>query len=732
MSNIYVELENCYGIQNFKYTFEFDADRNKAYLIYASNGVMKTSFANTIKDICDGNDSKDCFYPTRKTSRTVKKDNSSGTDLLANEIMVIEPYAEQYKSDNVNILLANEDLKIEYETIHKEINKRMKDVISSLNSFSGKRNSEEILATDFDYSPDNYLECLEKIYTENSEAERIDYSTFKYKDLFNSDSEKILTQDVVIRELDLYMQEYKRLVSESKIFRDCFNHNNAEEVLKSLVKEGFFTADHKIMLADSDTSISEDEFKMIIMNEKNRILNSELVEKFNKIDELISPNAGGKALRNLIFENKDIIPELVDSKSFKQKIWISYLFKKEPEFKDAILNYRSNIKRLEEIASKANEDESKWNEVVLQFNERFSNMPFRLQIENRNDVVLKSKLPSISFMYKDRDQETRVQESDLLLHLSSGEKKALYLLNIIFEIQARIELGIPTFLIIDDIADSFDYRNKYAIIEYIKDIVDTELLMPIILTHNFDFYRTVAGRVGIKPTSKFVLKSGEEIILEQGQYFENVFNCWRTSVYDNDEVFISSIAFIRNLAEYRNGSDCDTYLNLTSLLHYKKFAIGGAMATADIKNSDLIKWYGDEWGRETANFKQDPTQRAIDLILETADNIEKNPVNTIEIEKKIAMSIAIRLKAEIYMIDRINDDSKVGAIPGNQTRGLKDLILFDKADTSDIKRREIIERVLITTSENIHINSFMYEPIVDMALEELVKLYRDINENLNN
>lgn len=47
-----------------------------------------------------------------------------------------------------------------------------------------------------------------------------------------------------------------------------------------------------------------------------------------------------------------------------------------------------------------------------------------------------------------------------------------------------------------------------------------------------------------------------------------------------------------------------------------------------------------------------------------------------------------------------------------------------------MKIQEIIERVLIITSENIHINSFMYEPIVDMSLGELIQLYNDVKTNL--
>lgn len=54
--------------------------------------------------------------------------------------------------------------------------------------------------------------------------------------------------------------------------------------------------------------------------------------------------------------------------------------------------------------------------------------------------------------------------------LSTGERKALYVLNVIFEIQRRIKDGIETLVVVDDLADSFDYQNKYAIIQYLKDI----------------------------------------------------------------------------------------------------------------------------------------------------------------------------------------------------------------------------------------------------------------------
>lgn len=52
---------------------------------------------------------------------------------------------------------------------------------------------------------------------------------------------------------------------------------------------------------------------------------------------------------------------------------------------------------------------------------------------------------------------------------------------------------------------------------------------------------------------------------------------------------------------------------------------------------------------------------------------------------------------------------------------------FDINDDKDLIRKKIVEQVLIMTSENIHINSFMYEPLIDMSLDELKKLYEDVS-----
>lgn len=731
MTKVYIFLENCYGIPKFDKTFIFDNDTNKGHLIYAPNGVMKTSLANTISDICNGKESRDCFFPERNTMRIVRYEDENGDDLKPEDILVIEPYSEKYKSENMSTLLADEKLKSEFDKIHLDIDEKMNKMFSNLKNLSGKRDVDKILAEDFGYSPNEVYECLDKIYDDYSSDDIIDFTYIKYGQLFTSDSEKLLLESDFANQLEVYIAQYEKLLSDSIVFKNDFNHNSADGVLKTLTKEGFFKAEHKVALAANSELMGEDDFKSIINTEKKRILNNdELSTAFKKIDDKFSGKVGTKDLRELIYKHKEIIPELINIPSLKQKIWISYLFSDKSTFTEAILNYRSNKKRLEEVVQNAENQLSRWNVVVNQFNQRFSNMPYLLEIKNKSDVILRKDLPSISFVYKDRGEVANVNEKELLLHLSNGEKKALYLLNIIFEIEVRKEETKKTLIVMDDVADSFDYRNKYAIIEYIKEIVDNDLFMPIILTHNFDFYRTVAGRLNIKNNSNFASKSTGEVELIHGQYFENVFDSWRDEVYKNDAVFISSIAFVRNIVEYIKGKDNDVYSNLTSLLHYKKNSVGECMATDSIKNKHIIEWYFKEWAREKERFEQNLEQSVISLLFNVAEVIMGISDEVVDIENKIVLSVAIRQKSERYMVNRINNDSEVLKIRKDQTRKLRDLIDFMESDTNDTYIKQIIEKVLIITSENIHINSFMYEPIVDMSLGELKSLYSDVKEYL--
>lgn len=74
------------------------------------------------------------------------------------------------------------------------------------------------------------------------------------------------------------------------------------------------------------------------------------------------------------------------------------------------------------------------------------------------------------------------------------------------------------------------------------------------------------------------------------------------------------------------------------------------------------------------------------------------------------------------MMNKLTDKSILDTIKSNQTRKL-----FKKVEEIiSHKEKIILQRALMMTSENIHINSFMYEPILDTSIEHLKELYKDI------
>jgi len=74
MDKIDLELENCFGINKLKHTFDFT--KSNTIVIYASNGVMKTSFANTFQELSKGGMPKDRLFgkiPRADASKYQKK-----------------------------------------------------------------------------------------------------------------------------------------------------------------------------------------------------------------------------------------------------------------------------------------------------------------------------------------------------------------------------------------------------------------------------------------------------------------------------------------------------------------------------------------------------------------------------------------------------------------------------------------------------------------------------------
>ena len=159
-----------------------------------------------------------------------------------------------------------------------------------------------------------------------------------------------------------------------------------------------------------------------------------------------------------------------------------------------------------------------------------------MEISNKESAILGESLPRVEFRFEkngiDNDVVMNRSELEKIETLSQGEKRALYLLNIIFDIEQRKMTGQETLYIIDDIADSFDYKNKYAIIEYLYDLKQETENKLIILSHNFDFYRAVSSRLGVLRPHRLIAESTKDdfINLREETYQKVFFNAWKNDI----------------------------------------------------------------------------------------------------------------------------------------------------------------------------------------------------------
>jgi hypothetical protein len=720
MNKLNVDLSNCYGIKKLAYKFDFTS--RSTYAIYAPNGIMKTSFAKTFLDLSNGEESHDSIFKDRKTKRIVT--DEFGAELNGAQIFVVLPYAQEFKSKKISTLLVNKELKARFESIHATIDEKKDSLLNGMAVLSGmKNNIEETFSNDFTYTPKEFFKSILRVKAEVLDKEEPAFENIVYQKIFNDKVVAFLETKDFKTKLTEYIDKYNELIDSSTYFRKgIFNHNNAATIAKNLKDNGFFKAKHSVSLTGKLANriiTTEAELEKVIQEEKDNILkNADLVKAFEEIDKKITANQDLRSFREYVEKNPSILPDLANLNAFKQKLWISYLKRNVDEYKALELAYSKGQEEIEKIVAIAKQEKTQWIDVINEFNKRFF-VPFKLFVDNQDDVILRSELPIIKFVFHDFSDNIPIEESDLFKVLSNGELRALYILNIIFEVQARMQSNQDTLFVVDDIADSFDYKNKYAIIEYLKDISNEPIFKQIILTHNFDFYRTVSGRLDMTRENKLhTVKTSSEIKLVQEKYQKNPFVHWKNHFEEsgNEAMLIASIPFVRNIAEL-SGWEAD-FIKLTSLLHIKQDSMA-------ITVGGLEKIFKEVLIDKNALSLRNPNKVVVNLIYETADIILNAAAEIIDLENKIVLAIAIRLKAEQFMISKISDNAFWNSITKNQTFALfnKYRELF-RGETEIIK---VLEDVNLMTPENIHLNSFMYEPILDMSNDHLKQLYRNIS-----
>lgn len=718
MKKLTLALEYCYGIRKLDAVLDFG--KSSTVAIYAPNGAMKSSLANVFEDIGRGAASKDRIFTGRSTRREVK--DESGADLAADAVLVLRPYEEVDGSrTETATLLVNQELRREYEALHAEINTARAAFLKAVKAQAKTKQEVDVeISSTFTRSGDQFNQALTRIKDELMSQDDAPFALVPYDVVMDEKVQTFLATGDFRIAIDDYVKKYNELLAASKYFKKgTFNYYNATNVARQLKENGFFEAKHTVRLnGDEKVEItSEAQLEALIRHEKEKISNNtDLRKKYDALEKQIQKNVTLRDFEAYLQEHEELLPELANIGLLKEKLWKSYIKANYELYLSLLDKIQLAAARAKEIREQAAREATLWERVIEIFNDRFA-VPFRLEMPNKVEVMLGvDTAPRLGFVFRDGNEELSVDRGALLQTLSTGEKKAFYILNMLFDIEVRRKSGKETLVVADDIADSFDYKNKYAIVQYLSDLVDDPCFKLLILTHNFDFYRTIESRKVVQRHNCYMVsKTDQGVKLEDAVGIRNVFvNVWKPGFYTDRRKKICCVPFMRNLIEYIKGDTDPDYLKLTSLLHWKADSEQITVADLDVMYGRLFNASGQSMNN---------SESVLRLIEQEAQACLSAP-DGINFENKILLAIATRLRAEKYMATKINDDAWLATIKAHQTPEL--LSRYCELFASDAAGIRTLQKVTLMTPENIHLNSFMYEPILDMSDQHLRKLFAEV------
>jgi len=328
MDRVTIDLANCYGIKRLQKDFDFS--KAQAYALYAPNGVMKSSLAQTFQDAVKGDDSKDRIFTARKTARKIT--DETGADIEGERILVVLPYDPDFgPTEKTSTLLVDSSLRREYEQLHIAIDKAKEELMKAVRQQAGSRRTdfEEAIAATFTNSDDFEL-AVTRIRDELQRQKDTPFSDIKYDVIFDDAVITALNTSGLKDAIEEYIRRYNELLAASTYFKKgTFDYYNAGEIAKSLAADGFFDANHTVNLKSQGTILeirTEKELEGIIAKEKDAIItDAELRKKFDAVARQLQRN---KALRDFaayLQDNEAILARMNNAPKFKEDVLKSYL-----------------------------------------------------------------------------------------------------------------------------------------------------------------------------------------------------------------------------------------------------------------------------------------------------------------------------------------------------------------------------------------------------------------------
>jgi energy-coupling factor transporter ATP-binding protein EcfA2 len=677
-------------------------------IIYAPNAVMKTSFSDGLRDIAKGITPKDIFTcPETPSNFELDEDGKIITKATPNCLNLVtinygNNVSDIFNDPSLMSLVMSPSLKAKYKTVID----RIEQIKESVNQWISSEVLGEKKTTENGWAvlksinnSQNEIGVVTNI-PELSSYESDYYSGLPFLTIFNNETEKLFVNPDFSSECKSYSNSVKKEL-DKKVFSSGFTMSELIKVRDELKKNHFFEANHKIHLNSLEEMGAEELDEYIKTTTDSVYSSQEVLIEFEKAKKVLEKSKTSRALKDLLMNDKVLLSEIANPNELKRKVVYSILFKHSPEIEKLKTELKTLSTDLKTVIEEANKSNETWNKVLNDYNNRFVSNKLDVSIENQAEAVLGLSQARFVKRIKGTNQQAT---HDMMLRFSSGEKRALGILNIMFEVELK---GNQKFtLLLDDVSDSFDYKNKYAILECLKDFSKKSNIQLIILTHNFDFYRSCKNLLSSSLQSKlFAYKDkGNVSLIEANQDFfddYSYFNNWKNSGKYSD--YLALIPFARNLAQLEGNSKTKEYLELTKYLHYS-----GDLETIDFSyfGSFIQLHNGSVIDALTANYWA--------TLNNQVRNILSNQLVETDLRSKVILGLYMRLSCDRFMwkkYSKLHSIDPTITVGFNQSRELFDLVV------KDLEQNElsIVQTSMTIAPSFIHLNSFMYEPLIDVG-----------------
>lgn len=724
-----ISCRNCRGIASLDADMEL---RGRGALVYASNGTFKTSLLKSLINYSEGIEQADLLHPERDSSFVIEDGGHSVPRECVHAILPPSELTACRFFDTA--MLASPSLKERYHKASEALAMRRESLLSaiapSLKAGRAVPKSEELIDFISACSPrGSFYDGLSGlVMAAGSSLDLCHLDNVAYQDVFAKTKRNIISKPEVSTQIEEYSRVLSTMLDDAHFLVEGFSYRNLRDVKDAVKDTKFFEAGHSLTLHDKVTGheVRCDSFETLnalIDEELRRVFESEEVQsKFEAVSRAIGSSKAAQDLMAFLGNHPLLLARMSNPREVERDFYVRAILDNLVLAEETLESYESSKEELAQIRNAIDAETSEWERAIGIFKTRFA-VPFDLEITNRVDVVLGDAVPSLLF----RHEGEVVERESLFGCLSNGERNAMFLLHVIFEIE-RInwdDAGAQ-YLFFDDPVDSFDYKNKYGFVEYLRDFTEHETARVIVLTHNYDFLRTISSRLGnvFKRSDIFICEDegGRRLCLRQVHYLNNnALVAWKDKIVSGNRIAtIAAIPFVRELCEIKEGSSCAGYAMVSDVLH-------GRPEGARQNLSSLAGLFSTYLGVEPC-IGDGPIQT---LCLETCQDIvdENHLSDDSLLEGKVVLSMGIRILAERKLVALWNSECPGIEAPRKYGSLWKRIKEFGNSRLDalgvDHAKRDLFETVALITPANIHVNSFMYEPLIDTSEWRLVNLFQD-------